>query len=598
MNKQLIITITGLFFAVNVFAQTNKRTGDEDTLKNEMIIVVNYKPTIADAKKLVETPTVIDTVVAKPTVRYMFGNEQYTTTYTPETIKAAKMKGEPLDPLYRGYAKAGVGNGINYLADVHLNTLRSRNGALGFKLNSIGTQGNYSTIAQPAPYNHTNTSIYGKKFFKKHALDANVGYDRERVMYYGFDETNPYYSGIEPDLQDKVFKQVYNDWSTDLSLKSFYNDSSKLNHKIDLGYHFFSDLYMANIEHNVVGKGNMNTYFGTHLFDLDLLADFNSISYANPYTFQPYDSIPEVNNNFIAKIYPKFITQNDKWRVEVGLELQAEMSADGTTPYIYPRISGKYNLVKEIIIPYASFSGGFGRGVSRNNLNSLTGTNPFLWTNLTPLQNTKEVYNLKGGFRGAFTNRFTYNLYANLYKQENTPLFTNYNASQFNAGLSRFGENYFVVIYDTIATTEIGGELTYRIDEKLQIVGSGVFRSFNTTHEFEAWQKPSVEIHLSGFYQIRSKISLKGQLHFFGPRWSKSYDNTAERIGYQDQYVYGNLLPSIFDLSLGAEYRYTERLSGFINFNNLVAQKYQYWNQFPAQRFNVMFGATFSFWKE
>ena len=51
MNKQLIITITGLFLAVNVFAQTNNRTGEEDTLKNEMIIVVNYKPTIADAKK-------------------------------------------------------------------------------------------------------------------------------------------------------------------------------------------------------------------------------------------------------------------------------------------------------------------------------------------------------------------------------------------------------------------------------------------------------------------------------------------------------------------------------------------------------------------
>jgi hypothetical protein len=595
MNKHLTIVIGVLLFAYSAHSQTNTRTGDEDTLKNSMVSYISYRPTIADAKKLIEAPSVIDSSVPKPSVRYMYANEQYGTKYTPDTIKAARMKGEPLDPLYRGYAKVGAGNGINYLADIYLNALRSRDGSVGFKLNGHGTQGNITSLPHPAPFSHWNGKVFGKKFLKKHAIDASVGYDRERVMYYGFDETNPFYFDLP---QETAFKQVYNDWSADVSLKSFYTDSSKLNHKIDLGYHYFSDLYMANNEHNVVAKANMNTFFGDHMFDLDIVADLNAINYANQFVFQPFDTITKTNTNFIANIYPKFISQANKFRVEVGVQLQAELGDDGTTPYIYPSVNAKYNLVKEIIIPYASLNGGFGRKLERNNLNSLTGQNPFLWTSLTPLQNSKEIYNVKGGFRGAFTSRFTYNLFAAKYKQENMPLFTNYDASQFNPGASRFGENFFTVVYDTVAVTEIGGELTYRIDERLQLLASGVYRAYQATHEFEAWQMPNFEAHISGVYELRKKIYLKGELHFFGPRWSKSYNANDEFLGFQGQNVYGKSLSSLVDVTLGAEYRYTERLSAFINFNNLVAQQYQYWNQYPVQRFNVMFGASFSFWKE
>jgi len=54
-------------------------------------------------------------------------------------------------------------------------------------------------------------------------------------------------------------------------------------------------------------------------------------------------------------------------------------------------------------------------------------------------------------------------------------------------------------------------------------------------------------------------------------------------------------LKGIFDANLGLEYRYTKKLSAFINFNNIGAVRYQRWEDYPTQRFNVLGGLTYSF---
>jgi outer membrane receptor protein involved in Fe transport len=163
------------------------------------------------------------------------------------------------------------------------------------------------------------------------------------------------------------------------------------------------------------------------------------------------------------------------------------------------------------------------------------------------------------------------------------------------------------VEYDTLTTFEVGGELTYRINEKLHVVGAGVFRSFTTRSEAFAWQRPNFEVNASGFYQLQHKLIFKAQLHLLGPQRAKGYkayvqdDPEAVDVEFIDGApvsVVATELKPIIDASIGAEYRYTERLSGFINLNNVLVQRYQRWNQYPVQRFNVMAGLTYLFWKE
>ena len=54
-------------------------------------------------------------------------------------------------------------------------------------------------------------------------------------------------------------------------------------------------------------------------------------------------------------------------------------------------------------------------------------------------------------------------------------------------------------------------------------------------------------------------------------------------------------LDGIVDLNLGLEYRYTKKVSAFINFNNIASTRYERWQDYPTQRFNVLGGLKVAF---
>ncbi len=591
MNKQILYTI---IFALIIKVGFGQDEVMDKQLSTTVIKVNSYRPTISDAKKLAESPNTVDTVLSKPAPSYIYGNDPIQTEFAPDSIQAATMKGEPLDPLHRAYVKGGAGNGINYLADAYVNALRSRDGALGFELHGRGAQGLFTDLP-PAPYNRWNGEVNGKRFFKKYSLDFYAGYDRERLQYYGYDLSETPSSIIYNELTNQnegddaamrsEFKQYYQEISVGAKLKSFYADSNKLNYVVELDYYNWSDRNAANIENNVLLDGSISRYFGAHQLRANVMSDMNFVNYVSALNL----------NNFIIGLKPTMVSRWKKLRIEYGANIQAEAAPSVTTLHIYPHSYVKYNLVKDVIIPYA----GLGGGLRRNSLSSISEENPFVWTSMTVLRNTDEAIRLYGGFRGSISHRITYNVQAARFVERNAPVFVNYNASQYNPGVTRFGENYFVVNYDTLDVFEMSGELTYRVDDRLQVVVYGSYSMFETSQEFEAWQRPAIKAGFTGFYQIQNKIIAKAQVNFLGPQWIKSYELGSEELfGNDGQNVFGDKLNPIVDLNLGVEYRYTERLSGFLNVNNLIAQRYQRWNQYPSQRINAVGGVTYSFWKE
>ncbi|MGB0850244.1 MAG: hypothetical protein ACPGTP_03290, partial [Bacteroidia bacterium] len=53
-------------------------------------------------------------------------------------------------------------------------------------------------------------------------------------------------------------------------------------------------------------------------------------------------------------------------------------------------------------------------------------------------------------------------------------------------------------------------------------------------------------------------------------------------------------LDAINDVNVGMEYRYKKNISGFVNVNNILNQRYEIWNNYRAQGLNVLAGVTFS----
>ena len=57
----------------------------------------------------------------------------------------------------------------------------------------------------------------------------------------------------------------------------------------------------------------------------------------------------------------------------------------------------------------------------------------------------------------------------------------------------------------------------------------------------------------------------------------------------------GIALKPFLDMNVSAEYRYNEKVSAFIRFNNFTAKRYQFWTNTPVQSINIFGGVTLSF---
>jgi outer membrane receptor protein involved in Fe transport len=107
---------------------------------------------------------------------------------------------------------------------------------------------------------------------------------------------------------------------------------------------------------------------------------------------------------------------------------------------------------------------------------------------------------------------------------------------------------------------------------------------------------PAFVATASGRYNLRDKLVFTSDLTFNTVRQALTFNpNEGEKVSATEFAVN---LDAFVDLNFGFEFRYNKKLSGFLQLNNILAQQYQRWHNYPVQRFNLMIGVTYSFWRE
>jgi len=538
------------------FAQSN------DTLKLDPVYISkDYNPTISDAFKINENPGFVETKVETPKLNYPILKKQILTTFTVEPIEPAKMKREKLPKLYKSYVKIGLGSNLTTLADIYYNNTRSRKHSYGIQASHFGSQGQIKD-AGFSGFSNNSIDIYGKKFMRKHLASGGLDYNYDALHFYGYDPAE--FTTIDK----KSTKQFFSKAGFDAGVKSFLKDSADINYDVKLNYDYLWDNYSAD-EHNVVVDAELQQFYNKELIKLNASLDINSFG----------NSQDENYTNGILKLHPQIISRGDKWRLNAGLGIF--MDADNTARFYFKPIAEfKYNVVDDIIIPYAGITG----EVKRNNFRSFTDENPFLISNLE-LRNSNHKPQLYAGIRGSFSSKIAFNVKASRGKVEALPLFVN----DTSVSLA----NKFAVIYDTVTVSNFSGEVTYRQGEKLNLMLRGDYFIYEMRNEQKPWHLPSYKVTLSGKYNLKDKIIAKVDIFAFSKQFAKTFDPT-EGEELRDG-VYAKTLNGLVDINLGVEYRYSSRLSAFLNFNNLAAVRYYRWNNYPTQRFNVLGGVSYSF---
>lgn len=552
--------ILSLVILMLLILSCNIKTYAQDTATIK--IETEFNPFLKDAFKIKENPSIKDTNKIIPELKYSFLDKQVPVTFNIDTIKPAKIKGEPLVKLYRGYAKLGFGTNSTPLAELYYNAKRSRDFGYGFygkHFSSSGLAGNdYSGFSE------NELSLFGKRFLKEFTLYGKFGYNRNANHYYGIPEelivdiTNP------DDIRQQTDK-----FSGAFSLTRNFTDTTQFDYNFDINYHLMQDIYDAK-ENHIELDGSFSKYHKKELYAIGVEVNYNKL-----------DNLLNQDNNLVVGLNPHISTTAQNWQFDVGIGLYINTFPD-TKFHFYPKAEFKYNVVENIIIPYVGISG----GLKSNNLNSFYNENPFINTQTLLTQNSNQKYDIFGGVRGSFSSKLTFNTSFSRQKIEGMPLYVK--------DLSNPIENQFMLEYDTVTFNKITGELAYQKLEKFKILFGANYFMYDVKNATEAWHKPAVKISLGGVYDLADKIVVRADLFYFGKQYAKDYETIVTNNTVTTTEI-AQELKGIFDANLSIEYRYTKKLSAFINFNNIASQAYERWQDYPTQKFNVLGGLTYSF---
>lgn len=540
---------------------------------DELTIVFDAQRDITPAYRITEHPVIIDTVIPLPKFEYPLLTKSMTTSITTSAIEPSKLKIiNKLDKLYPGYVKVGLGNYTMPMGELYYNSVRNRRFNYGIHANHLSSFGQMKGYA-PSQYDNTNAKIFGEYYSRKHIYTLEGDWLNHGYHYYGIQNDSIPKDSLKNRVGAYGAKFTFGNYTK--------RDSAKLIYKLYTDYRYFHEFLpdsaneTSNARENHFTIGSEWAYkFEDNVFHLD--ADFKF----NQYRYGEDDSLlfayQRNVDNHILHFRPTVSSYrfDDKLKAEVGFDLNFDIDDIKIfKPLVVANV--KYSLLDGMIIPYIAIDG----GLKQNTYYGLNRENPYINSSID-LKNTK-TFEVKGGIKGTLSKHMTFNVFVHSSKWTDMPLYVNDTI---------FSDQYrFNVVYDTISVLGIGGSLSYQLKEKLKVDAMVEYNKYFAKNQLYAWNLPEFKMTLRGSYNLYDKIYAK--LDFTLETGRKSPNALLNPDDTDSNYSLGTLA----DANLHLEYRYNRRISAFLQFNNLAAQKYQRWYRYPVYGFQVLGGFTFGF---
>jgi hypothetical protein len=540
---------------------------------DEIKVIAPYEPTISDAFKMNFNPRLDDTLQIDISFNYSINPVQIPTRFSLDPLSPARMRGEPLAKLYNGFVKAGLGNYATPYGEVFYNSLRSNEYAYGVHLKHISSGGGIDDYGHNG-YSDNKVNLYGRRFLRNHTIEGDLNYERNMMHYYGFrrddyDEDLDMLQYID-ELSNKDIRQVFHYISPAMGFRSNYLDHSRLQHDLNLKYHYLTDRYDAT-EHRlefttILEKAIMEDPLGfadNQSFQVDFSADY----------FHNKSAFDTLNTGLI-KIAPSIMAQIADFSFRVGLNASFQLDSTGYARF-YPIAAAELNLIDNRLFVYSTFDG----EVQKHTLRDISLVNPFLNTN-SPLAFTNKKYELRGGVKGSISSFASFNLSVSTSSWGDYALFV--------TDTSQILNNQFNIIYDDMRMFNLRAELFSNVGERLKLRLGADYYEYTLENELEAWHMPTLRLNLSAKYNMQDKIILSAGAFARNSTYARVFDDEGN---VSRREIHGFHV----DLNFGIEYRYTKILSVFLNLNNVQNQPLERWFNYPSQRFNLMGGVSYAF---
>lgn len=526
--------------------------------QEEVRVVKPYSPTLSDANKIELLPSLDEEIeYERPEFHYQLYPKRYDSQYRLEPIRAARMVKMPLNRLYKSELTLGMGNYLTPLAELRVNQLRSRNGTFGVHLKHHSMNGDLkleNEMKADAGFNENLAEVYGSRFMKNAVLDYRAGASYNAYVHYGVDPA------LDTVLERKDALHPYFTAEGGLGLHSMHADSFHFNYDASLEYYFFTHQFDQR-EHGARGQ----LKFDKRLSAVDIAGDLGGAFYGH---YPEWDTL--VGQHVMFWLNPHVAKSSPEWRFTAGFNAIGEVRDGVFTPHFYPRASFQFNIVKEVIVPYFGVDG----TLESNNFRRTVEENPYVVPGLS-LRPTSHRLIGYVGLKGKFSDAVGYNLKGSYHIIDDQYFFVNDSSSALM--------NQFTVVYDDMTMLKLHGELSLQPSDSWKILLEGNYYNYTLVREDHPWNKPSFDGSLLARYNMGDKILVKAGVSAIGSRYYENFTPDLEET-----------LPLTIDANLGIEYRYSKLLSFWLNLNNLAAQKYYLFHNYPSYRFRAMVGLTYA----
>ena len=575
MKFSIKYTAFALLFTAAAFAQ--KKDGDIGT---EVVNVVKpYTPTISDAFKIKETPTIEDEDNSKKAdIQYNIFSFPVASTFTPSKGRAASVDKTPQERIFKNFASLAVGNYATVNAELFITENIGDNSYVGGMFRHLSSGGGIKEVELEDGFNNSSIDLtYGTRT-QALSWTLDAGYQNQGYNWYGLPEN--YLSTLTPDVRQDAIdeinpKHVYH--NAYVGTKLAFNES--IFNEVSAKFNRFWDSYSA-AENRFYAKPAISFDINDTKIKTEFIVDYIGGEFD-----QNFNELGLKYGFTNIGVQPSIAINKDDWSVNLGAAAFYSMANEGGDSkfFIYPQVTASYKLVGDLMIFYAGAQG----TLEQNSYRDLTNENPFI-APIQPIGPTDRQYDIFAGLKGKLANAVSYNVRGSYINEKSKPLFR---ANDYDSAVSANYDhgNSFAVIYDDVRTVSIFGELKADFSKSVSFGINGTFSAYDTTDQREAWNLPAIKIGSSLDVDITKKWYAGAQVFFIGER-----KDLQENLDFlpTDQIV---TLKSYLDANLHVGYKHNDRLTGFLRANNLANQQYEKWLNYPVQGIQVMLGASYKF---
>lgn len=568
--KNILLTVF-TFSATLVFSQ--KKTND--TINTGVIDVVKpYTPTISDAFKVKEIPTLDDkTTQSKKEVKYNIFSFPVASTFTPAKGKAAVVEKSKPVKLYDNYATLGVGTYTTILGEVYLNHAISRTESVGGYVSHHSSEGGIEGLSFNDNFTNSKANVHYASRLRDLAWNVEAGFQYQNYNWYGVPQSqiaSAQTNGIE--VNHSFFDAHF---GGDITFEDTY---------INTGSFFFRRFgdNQGSGENNFVVKTKVDVPINDVEISTNVVIDYLSGSFDRSYS----SNNKLKYGNFQLGISPTYQLKQDDLTLNLGVSLfyLRDNEASESKIYLYPNITGTYRLVNDVLIAYGGIQG----DLIQNTYYGFANENTFVSPTLE-VRPTDQLYNAYVGLKGKLSSNMSYNISGRYLADRSKALFRN-NEITLTSENYTYG-NSFGVVYDDVKTLGVAGEINVDVNRNFKLGLKAETFSYTTDDEAEAWNLPDFRGSLFLDYQINEQWFAGANLFYVGERKDQFFLND----GLTATTPFTVILDSYFDANAHVGYHINDQLSVFAKANNIANEGYQKWQNFPVQSLQFLAGATYKF---